>query len=178
MERIALGREYRVAEWLRNAYLELTQKTPSEFEELWPAKPYSNSLNGNWEAASMEWETLARIFFLQTKMAASMMSSAGSNGTRYYCSQCCRYFGVGNVLACKCRFLPMVDEAFHGEFESLKENPEHVEHPLPCKFTISYLCPLKIDLYSQQHEQPERRTWRSWWRMWSSYIPSSNEEEK
>ena len=152
MERIALAREYRVAEWLRDAIFELIQKSPSEFEELlWPANPYSNSLDGNWEATSREWETLARIFYLQTKVAAA-------SGARYFCSQCGNY--VDGSSLCKCRLLLMVDEAFRGEFENLKENPEHVEHPLPCKLPISYLCALKIIFYSQQHQQPEpkRRT--------------------
>ena len=152
-----------MAEWLRNAYLELIQKSPSEFEELWPAKPYSNSLDGNWEAASREWETLARIFYLQTKVAATIISSGGTGN---YCSKCAisppmwggSFDSSSNGRLCKCRLLPMVDEAFRGEFESLKENPEHIEHPLPCKFPISYLCPLKINLYSRQHQQPERRT--------------------
>ena len=153
MERIALAREYRVAEWLRDAYLELTQKSPSEFEELWPTKQYSNSLNGNLEATSREWETLARIFYVQTKAAAIIISFAGNC---YYCSECDMQYGgrLSNASLCKCRLLPMVDEAFRGEFENLKENPEHVEHPLPCKFPISYLCALKIIFIANSTSSP------------------------
>ena len=128
MERIALAREYRVAEWLRDSYLELIQKSPSEFEELWPTNPCSNSLDGNWEATSREWETLARIFYVQTKVAATIISFAGNN---YYCSECEIYAG-GSIL-CKCHLLSLVDVAFRGELECLKENTEHVEHPLPCE---------------------------------------------
>ena len=154
MERIALAREYRVAEWLRDAIFELIQKSPSEFEELlWPANPYSNSLDGNWEATSREWETLARIFYLQTKVAAAIISRSVS-GARYFCSQFkCDNYVDGSSL-CKCRLLPMVDEAFRGEFENLKENPEHVEHPLPCKFPISYLCALKIIFIANSTSSP------------------------
>ena len=50
MERIALTREYRVAEWLRDAYLELTQKTPLDLEELRPEVPCSNPQDRNWQA--------------------------------------------------------------------------------------------------------------------------------
>ena len=154
MERIALAREYRVEEWLRDAYVELTQKSPLDFEELRPAEPHSNSLDGNWEATSRDWETLAKILYLQTKVAASIMSFGGSG---HYCSPCDTWFGVSYKCLCKCRILAMVDEAFRGELESLKENLEHVEHPLPSsKLPLSYLCPLKINLYSQQHRQ--RRT--------------------
>ena len=35
------------------------------------------------------------------------------------------------------------------ELESLKENPEHVEPPLPCELSIAYFCLLKTILYSQ-----------------------------
>ena len=56
-ERIALEREYQVAEWLRDRrdlYLELTQKESLNFEELQPTEPYSssesNSLDKDWEA--------------------------------------------------------------------------------------------------------------------------------
>jgi hypothetical protein len=154
MERIVLAREYRVAEWLRDAYLELTRKSPSEFEELWPTEPYPNSLDGNrdWEATSREWETLARIFYLQTKVAASIVKSRDSF---CFASNGCYECGETNSDAClcKCRVLAMVDEAFRGELKSLKENPEHIEHPLPCKLPISYLCPLNSIWYSQQHQQ-------------------------
>ena len=46
MERIALEREYKVAEWLRHVYTELTQKRPFNFEELQPAEPYFESKIG------------------------------------------------------------------------------------------------------------------------------------
>ena len=82
MERVALAREYRVAMWLRDAYLELTQKTPLDFEELRPAEPHSNPLDRNWEAdakkweaASRDWESLARISQIQLKAANSQTPS-------------------------------------------------------------------------------------------------------
>ena len=146
MERIALAREYRVAEWLRDAYLELIQKAPSDFEELWPAEPHSNSEADakKWEATSRDWETLARIFYLRTKLAAPIIAS------RCYSSYGCDSLGCNGSYSeaypCKCRLLPMVDEAFRGELGSLKENPGHVEHPLTRKLPISYLCPLKKQL--------------------------------
>jgi hypothetical protein len=141
MERIALAREYRVAEWLRDAYLELTQTTPLDFEELRPqaaAEPYSDPLDRNWEAEakkweaiSRDWETLARIAQLQTKVATS--STAGSLNY-YYCAECgMNAYSNPGGRPCKCRILGMVDEAFRAELENLKENPEHVEPPLPCK---------------------------------------------
>ena len=181
MERIALAREYRVAQWLRDAYLELTQKLPLDFEELQPAKPYSNGesspLGRSWEATSRDWETLARIFYLQTKMATSIMSR---HTNHQHCNQCGALFS--DACACRClrfeedplpRKLPvsyaMVDETFRGELESFSENPGHfeiplppalyetsghVEIPLPRKLPISsYLCPLKTIFYSQQQRQ-------------------------
>jgi hypothetical protein len=150
MERIALAREHRVAEWLRDAYMELIQKTPLDFEELLvrPAEPYSDPLDRKWEAEakkweaiSRDWETLARISRLQTKVATS---AAGSLGY-YDCDECCMTYTKGRL--CKCRILAMVDKAFRGELESLRENPVHVEHPLPRKLPISYLCPLKTILF-------------------------------
>jgi hypothetical protein len=150
MERIALAREYRVAEWLRDAYLELTQTTPLDFEELRPAEPYSDPLDRNWEgeakkweAISRDWETLARIAQLQTKVATTSSLPAGSlnrlnlNYSGYYSANCAEcgmnaYSNAGG-RPCKCRILGMVDEAFRAELENLKENPEHVEPPLPCK---------------------------------------------
>jgi hypothetical protein len=115
MERIALAREYRVAEWLRDAYLELTiQKETLDFEELLlPAEPYSKLLNRNgetdskkWKAISRDWETLARISQLQTKVATSLT-------TDRYCP-CCECYGGSyySTGLCKCRILAMVDGAF------------------------------------------------------------------
>ena len=142
MERIALAREYRVAEWLRDAYLELTKKMPLDLEDLRPAEPYSstNSLDEKWEATSKDRETLARIFYLQTKVAASIITS---NGSSSYCSKCSQNYGGLYLCLCKCRVLAMVDETFRGE---MKGYPDYVEYPLPRKLppvSISYLCPLK-----------------------------------
>jgi len=135
LERISLAREYRVAEWLRDGYLELSRKWPLNFEELRPAEPCSNPLDLNWEAdakkwemTARSWETLARMCYLQTKAVASI----NSNGNQY-CQQCGIYCGPSypeNFL-CQCRLLIMVDELFREELGSLKENLEHVEHPLP-----------------------------------------------
>ena len=128
---------------MRDAYSELIQKAPSDFEELWPAEPHSNSEADakKWEATSRDWETLARIFYLRTKLATSFI-----NSHPYHCSHACN-MGCGETNSeaypCKCRLLPMVDETFRGELKSLRENPEHIEHPLTRKLPISYLCPLK-----------------------------------
>ena len=135
MERIALAREYRVAEWLRYAYLELTQKTPLDFENLRPAEPsYSNPLDRNWEvdakrweATFRDWETLARISHLQTKVAYNIISYGVKSRS---CMVCVMHFGVPYKCLCKCRLLAMVDDAFWEELESLKE---HVEYPLSRK---------------------------------------------
>jgi hypothetical protein len=133
MERIALAREYRVAEWLREAYLELTQKTPLNLEELRPAEPHSNSLDGSWEATSRDWETLARISHLQTKVAICILMT----NPNLYCQKCRVHYGVAYKCLCKCSLLSMVDEAFQGELDSFRENPGHVEHPLPGQGTSS-----------------------------------------
>ena len=108
------------------------------------------------ETASRDWETLARILHLQTKVAASVAASMikSSNVSRFYhCSECDMCYGgaSNNLIAhlCKCRLLCLVDEAFQGELESLRDNPEHVKHPLPRKVPMPYLCPLKSILYSQ-----------------------------
>ena len=134
MERIALAREYRVAEWLRDACFELAQKAPLDLEGLRPAEPHhSNPLvDRNWEATSRDWETLARIFYLQTKVAAFIKSISGSN---YSCYNCDMDFGGSNADAClcKCRILRLVDETFRGELESLGG---HVERLPPRKLPI------------------------------------------
>ena len=140
MERITLAREYRVAEWLRDAYSELIQKKTLDFEELRPAKPYSNPLDRNWEAdakkweaTSRDWETLARILYLQTKVAAFF------DGSKYYCKKCRMDFGGSydsadsDACLCKCRLLAMVDEVFREELESY---PGYVKLPFPCKLPI------------------------------------------
>jgi len=130
-----------VAEWLRNAYLELTQETTLDFEELRPraAEPYSNSMDRNWEAdakkweaTSRDWETLARIFYLKTKVAAPTGTVIVTS--RHYCDECNRSYS--NASLCKCRLLAMVDETFRGELESLREHVE-LEHPLPHNSTDS-----------------------------------------
>jgi hypothetical protein len=151
MERIALAREYQVVELLRDAYLELTRKKKLDFKELGPAEPNSNPLDRNWEAdakkweaTSRDWETLARISQVQLKVAIFLQPLYDE---RYRCRTCAVDYIVDECNSdgylCKCRLLRMVDQAFQGELESLRENPEHVEHPLPRKLPILYLCPLK-----------------------------------
>ena len=158
MERITLAREYRVVDWLRNAYLELTQRRSLDLDsdELRPTEPYSSN-NGEsaddsnrdwetdakqWAAVSREWETLARISQLQTKAAPSL--SANLNYSAYYCP-ICNTNSYQSSRVCKCRILDLVNEAFREELESLKENLDHVDPPLPCKLffqkknKISYL---------------------------------------
>ena len=160
MERITLAREYRVPEWLRDAYLELTQKTPLDFEALRPAEPYyseSISLDKDWEAdakkwetTSKAWETLAKISQLQTRVATSITSTVGYN----YCCQCSMNYGASYRCLCKCRLLALAEEAFQEELESLKENPKNVKHPLRRKLPIvSYLYSLKINLYRQGQDR-------------------------
>ena len=150
MERIALARKYRVVEWLRDAYLELIQKKTLNFEELLrpPADPDSNCTDRNWEEDAKKWETLARISQVQIKVAVSF------DGGHYRCCGCNTSYGGSypNGHLCKCRLLRLVNEAFREEFESLREDTEHVEHPLPRKLPIChFLCPLKkLILYSQQ----------------------------
>lgn len=143
-----------MAQWLRDAYLELSiQKTPLVFEGLRPAEPYFTNGEPNsplernweadakeWEAKSRDWETLARILYLQTKVAASISSFRYRD--RYHCIKCAMDYGGSYSDAaaclCKCRLLAMVDEAFRGELGSY---PGHVEQPFPRKLPISYLCP-------------------------------------
>ena len=159
MERIALAREYKVAEWLRDVYLELTQKESLNFEELQPTEPYSssesNSLDRDWEAdakkwkaISRDWETLARISQLQMKVANSIASFNGY----HYCNQCYMNYGMTYRCLCKCRLSALADEAFKEELENLKENPKQVKRPVRRKPPISYyLYPLKSILYRQRH---------------------------
>lgn len=147
MERISLAREYRVADWLRDAYLELiTQKTTLDFEEFRPAEPYieSNPLDNRdweaearkWETTSRDWETLARISQLQTKVATSIASIT----SYHFCSECRVNYGASYRSLCKCRLLALVDEAFREELENLKENPKHIKHPLRRKLPTSFFC--------------------------------------
>ena len=73
-----------MAEWLRDAYLELSQKTTLDFEELRLKEPLacSNPVDRDWEAdakkweaASRDWESLARISQIQLKAANSQTPS-------------------------------------------------------------------------------------------------------
>ena len=140
-----------MVEWLQDAFLELTQKIPLDFEELRPAKSYSNRdpPDRNREATSLDWETLARISNLQMKVVTFINSFAGN---RYRCTECAMNYGGSHPTGClcKCRLLAMVDEAFR---EELKSYPGHVEHPLLRKLPISFLYLLKTVSYSQQHQQ-------------------------
>jgi hypothetical protein len=143
MERIRLAREYRVAPWLRDAYVELIQKKPLDLEELRPAELYSDNWDvKKWEATSRDWETLARIFHLQTKVAA--YESTGNLHCIDSEFKCGRSYEEYRRL-CKCRVLSMVNEAFRGELESLREDPVPDEDPLsrklPLSLPLSYLCP-------------------------------------
>ena len=145
MKRIALAREYRVAEWLQEACLDGIRQKPLDFDELQPSEPsYSESKSEidrdweadakQWKAISREWETLARITQLQMKVATTTPQTDND-----YCQECKMFYGVSYRCLCKCRLIALADEAFGGELKSLKQISDHVEHPLPCKLPISYL---------------------------------------
>ena len=110
-----------MVEWLRDAYVELVQKTPLDLEdsELQPT-------------TSIDWETLARISNLQTKVAISIMSFDGDD---YECDECNMEYGGSypKGCLCKCRLLSMVDEAFRRELEIY---PGYIKLPLP-RFHVS-----------------------------------------
>ena len=162
MERIVLAREYGVAEWLRNAYLELCQKEALDLDELRPAEPHSesNPLDTTrdweadakkWKAISRDWETLARTCQLQTKVATSIKSI----GYNCYCYDCGVYYGATQRTLCKCRLSALADEVFQEEMKSLKENPKQVTKR---KLPISYLYSCKSMLYRQGHLWQDRST--------------------
>ncbi|KAF8812868.1 hypothetical protein BYT27DRAFT_7251456 [Phlegmacium glaucopus] len=155
LERISLAREYRVAKWLRDGYLELSRKMPLEFDELRPAEPYSNPLDRNWEAdakrwevAARTWETLARICYIQTKAASSNGHPIDEPHPSSYCNQCGIYYSDS---FCTCRLSSMVDEVFREELGSMKENPDHIEHPLPWDIPES-----PIDLKATKKKKSKR----------------------
>ena len=113
MERIALAREYQVAEWLRDVYMELTQKESLNFDELQPTEPYSSSESNLldrdleadakiWKTISRDWETLAGISVLQTKVANSIASFNGY----HYCNKCYMNYGMTYRCLCRCRLRP------------------------------------------------------------------------
>ena len=146
MERIALAREYRVADWLRDACSELVLKKTSEFDDLRPKEPYSNLLGGNWEAnakrweaRSRYWETIARISQVQTEAVSLQMSLRGIS---YRCERCEMVWGEDSPV-CKCQLLELVDEAFGEELKNLREYPEYVEHGFPSKLPLSYPVPVE-----------------------------------
>jgi len=123
-----------------------------DFEELRPAEPYSNPLDGKWEAdakkweaTSRDWETLARITHLQTKVAIAIMSLDGPNCS-LHCHECGMDYGVSKKCLCKCRLLVMVHEAFRGEWESFGG---HFDDPLPKPVmpTVRTRSPINFDDY-------------------------------
>ena len=134
-----------MAEWLRDAYLELTETKPLDFENLRPVvEPHStNALDRDWEAdakkweaSSRDWETIARVFCLQMKVAAFITSFSDR---RYHCDECRMDYGrsesftSAKACLCRCRLLALVDEAFRGELESF---PGYVELPLRCELLV------------------------------------------
>jgi hypothetical protein len=148
MERIALAREYRVAEWLRDAYLEVTQQPPLDFDALRPAEPYfeSDSVDRDWEAyakkweaVSRDWETLAKISQLQTKVATSITAIPSYT----HCYECRMNYGAPYKCLCKCRLSALAEEAFREELKSLEENPKKAKNLPRRKLPLSYLCPMK-----------------------------------
>jgi hypothetical protein len=126
MERIGLAREYRVAEWLRDAYSELVRTSPSDLEKLLPTEPYSDNWDAKkWEAISRDWETLARLFLLKTKI-----DPIGPGKWQICDGSCAR--GPGDP--CNCRVLwvlSMVNEAFREELEGLREDLDLLSRKLP-----------------------------------------------
>lgn len=120
--------------------MELAQKKPLDIEDLRPAEPSStndNLLERNceedakkWEATFRDWETVARIFYLQTKITASV--NINTDSRRRHCRNCGSDFGGSSTrILCKCRLKRLVDEAFRGELESLGENLEYIDLPHP-----------------------------------------------
>jgi len=114
-ERIILGRDYHVVDWLRDEYIQVAQRKNLKLEEL--CAPSSLSL---------DWETAAKIFSIRE---TSLMETGYSN---MHCSTCSVYHGPGyDVLSCRCRLSALINQVFRTEFEAMTDHPVHVDPPLP-----------------------------------------------
>ncbi|KAF4620939.1 hypothetical protein D9613_001092 [Agrocybe pediades] len=102
-EKLSIGREYKVADWVKDGYKALCQEPPETLEEMKrPNEPFG-----------LDWETIARILFIREKMRRQYQGG-------HHCGNCDMHFGTHHsTLACPCRYETMIKEDFSGELSTM-----------------------------------------------------------
>ncbi|KAH9485733.1 hypothetical protein JR316_0002648 [Psilocybe cubensis] len=122
-ERIILGRTYRVVDWLKDEYITLAQNPNLDIKNLRDPS-----------GIQLDWETIAKIMFVRDKnMLTNLRQGRSSSG--YHCGTCNIYYGYHHeVLDCRCRIKPLIEEGFQEEFQDLAGAPSgglNTSPPLP-----------------------------------------------
>ncbi|KDR75485.1 hypothetical protein GALMADRAFT_483801 [Galerina marginata CBS 339.88] len=110
LEKISLGRRYRVSAWIQDGYVQLVQKKPLVLEEL--RMPPS---------VALDWETIARICHIRENFIITTFGGA-------WCDQCGT--SQGNTI-CRCYCLPKIEKMFQIELGAMKEMDNNSSPPLP-----------------------------------------------
>jgi hypothetical protein len=119
-ERIFIGAQYGIVDWLRDGYAEMVRRPTLTIEDL-RGPPFP-----------VTWETAAKLFHSRERLLSS--NSDHNCGTCYERN----YFDPPNPRDCRSYTTAIVDEVFKADFEAMKGNPISSGPPLPTsKFNCS-----------------------------------------
>jgi hypothetical protein len=110
-EKIYLGAQYGIVDWLRDGYADLAQRPTLKLEDL-RGSPFP-----------VTWEAAAKIFCARESLTSL---------SNYAC--CGNWHGPSYSnppVHCRCRVITAVDEVFKVDFNGMKDNPIIYAPPLP-----------------------------------------------
>ena len=109
-EAVLIAKKYQLLPWLKSSYLRLLQQNTLTIEEL-------SSYPG------LDWETIARLFYIAKQVQGSQMN--------YNCSNCGNYVAAQHL--CKACHMNFLEDVFRTEFESMNTMQNH---PCLCHYVV------------------------------------------
>ncbi|KAF9552807.1 hypothetical protein CPC08DRAFT_768030 [Agrocybe pediades] len=105
-EKVSIGREYKVVDWVKDGYKALCQQPAETLEEM-------NRPN---ESFGLDWEAIARIYFVREKLRRQSQITGNQ-----YCNICCLSYGPSYqaTFACQCRYVSAIEEVFNRELATM-----------------------------------------------------------
>jgi len=112
-EKISIGAQYGIVDWLRDGYTDLVQRPTLKIEDL-RGSPFP-----------VTWEAAAKIYCTRESLLSDSSNYSCCGGS---------WYGPGYSNPprhCRCRMVAAVNRVFGADFEGMKDNPVLSAPPLP-----------------------------------------------
>jgi len=112
-EKISIGAQYGIVDWLRDGYTDLVQRPTLKIEDL-RGSPFP-----------ITWEAAAKIYCARESLLPNFSNYSCCGGSYYGPSY------SNPPRHCRCRMVAAVNRVFEADFEAMKDNPVLSAPPLP-----------------------------------------------